>query len=162
MPINRLILGTLAMLVIASQLSLAAEPAVEKEKGVTLLGMLSEYQYPGSKFNGAESSDAGLSDIVSIKNKAVLTTPDSVEKVVAFYLQKLNVDNKGKNLDEKPGERITTKRSVSVQDNSVGRPLTLYIIMISEKSSSTTLVVSRCEGEEATHIAWSNWRQLTP
>lgn len=148
--------------ILGGNLGFAAEPAPEKGKEVTLLGMLSEYQYPGSKFKGAQSSDAGVTDIVSIKNKALLTTPDAVEKVVAFYLQKLNVDNKGKNLDEKPGERITTKQSVSVQDNSAGRPLTLYIIAITEKGSSTTLVVSRCEGEEATHIAWSNWRELTP
>src|SRR5690349_14601822 len=114
--------------IILGSVGFAAEPAPEKEKGVTLLGMLSEYRYPGSKFNGAESSDAAVTDVSSIKSKAVLTTADSVEKVVAYYLQQLNVDNKGKNLDEKPGERITTKRSVSVQDNSAGRPLTLYVI----------------------------------
>jgi hypothetical protein len=159
---SQIIVIAVAILATAPTFGFAADPAPEEEKGVTLLGMLSEHLYPGSKFNGAESSDAAVSDIRSIKSKAVLTTPDSVEKVVAFYLQKLNVDNKGKNLDEKPGERITTKRSVSVQDNSAGRPLTLYIIAITEKGSSTTLVVSRCEGEEATHIAWSNWRQLTP
>jgi hypothetical protein len=124
--------------------------------------MLSEWQYPGSKFNGAETSDAAVSDLSSIKSKAALTTPDSAEKVVAFYRQKLKVDSAGKNLGEKDGERITTKRSVSIQDNSDGRPLKLYIIAINETGSSTTLVVSRSEGEETTHIAWSNFRQLSP
>jgi len=124
--------------------------------------MLSEWQYPGSKFNGAESSDAAVSDVSSIKSKAVLTTPDSAEKVVAFYLQKLKVDSAGKNLGEKDGERLTTNRSVSIQDNSGGRPMKLYIIAINETGSSTTLVVSRSEGEATTHIAWSNFRQLWP
>jgi hypothetical protein len=124
--------------------------------------MLSEWQYPGSKFHGAESSDAAVSDISSLKSKAVLTTPDSPDKVVAFYRQKLNVDSAGKNLGGKEGERVTTKRSVSIQDNSDGRPLKLYIIAINETGSSTTLVVSRAEGEPTTHIAWSNFRQILP
>ena len=124
--------------------------------------MLSEWQYPDSKFNGAESSDAEVSDISSIKSKAVLTTPDSAEKVIAYYRDKLKVDAAGRNLGENVGERITTKRFVSIQDDSDGRPLKLYIIAINEKGSSTTLVVSRSEGEESTHIAWSNFRQLWP
>jgi hypothetical protein len=66
--------------------------------------MLSEWQYPGSKFNGAESSDAAVNDISSIKSKAVLTTQDSPDKVVAFYQQELNVDSAGKNLGGKDGE----------------------------------------------------------
>ncbi len=143
---------------IACHFGLAADP--QSEKRVTLLGMLSEWQYPDSTFQGAESSDAGVSEISSIKSKAVLTTPDSAEKVVAFYQRKLKVDSTGKNLGEKEGERITTKRSVSIQDNSEGRPLKLYIITINESGSSTTLVVSRSEGESSTHICWSNFRKL--
>ncbi len=157
---NRITLAACGLLTIACNLGLAADPP--SEKNVTLLGMLSEWQYPGSKFNGAESSDAAVSDISSIKSKAVLTTPDSAEKVVAFYLEKLKVDSTGKNLGEKDGERITTKRSVSIQDNSNDRPLKLTIIAINETGSSTTLVISRAEGEETTHIAWSNFRQLWP
>lgn len=157
---NRITIAAFGVLAIACTFGLADDPP--STKSVTLIGMLSEWLYPGSKFNGAESSDAAVSDISSIKNKAVLTTPDSAEKVVAFYRQKLKVDSAGKNLGEKDGERITTKRSVSIQDNSDGRPLKLYIIAINETGSSTTLVVSRSEGEETTHIAWSNFRQLWP
>lgn len=158
MPGKLITISAFSVLAIACQLSLAGDPP--PEKNVTLLGMLSEWQYPGSKFHGAESSDAAVSDISSIKSKAVLATPDSAEQVVAFYRQKLKVDSAGKNLGEKEGERITTKRSVSIQDNSDGRPLKLYIIAINETGSSTTLVVSRSEGEKTTHIAWSNFRQL--
>ena len=160
MPGKRITIATFGVLAIVCNLGLAGDPP--SKKNVTLLGMLSEWQYPGSKFNGAESSDAAVNDISSIKSKAVLTTPDSAEKVVAFYRQKLKVDSAGKNLGEKEGERITTKRSVSIQDNSDGRPLKLYIIAINETGSSTTLVVSRAEGEETTHIAWSSFRQIWP
>lgn len=157
---NRITIAACGVLAITCNLGFADDPS--SEKGATLLGMLSEWQYPASKFHGAESSDAAVSDISSIKSKAVLTTPDSAEKVVAFYRQKLKVDAAGKNLGEKEGERLTTKRSVSIQDNSDGRSLKLYIIAINETGSSTTLVVSRSEGEETTHIAWSNFRQLWP
>lgn len=157
---KRIAIAAFGVLAIACNLGLAG--GQPPKKSVTLLGMLSEWQYPGSKFNGAESSDAAVNDISSIKSKAVLTTSDSPEKVVAFYRQKLNVDSAGKNLGGKDGERTTTKRSVSIQDNSDGRPLKLYIIAINETGSSTTLVVSRSEREETTHIAWSNFRQLWP
>jgi hypothetical protein len=156
----RIATAAFVVFAIACNLGFADDP--QSEKRVSLLGMLSEWQYPDSTFKGAEISDAGVSNISSVKSKAVLTTPDSAEKVVAFYQQKLKVDSSGKNLGEKEGERITTKRSVSIQDNSEGRPLKLYIIAINEKSSSTTLVVSRSEGEESTHIAWSNFRNDGP
>jgi hypothetical protein len=158
---NRMTIAAVGVLTFAfaCHLGRAEEPA---PKSVTLMGMLSEWQYPGSKFHGAESSDAAVKDISSIKSKAVLTTPDSAEKVLAFYRQQLKVDESGKNLDEKDGERVKTNRSISIQDNSDGRPLKLFILAISEKCSSTTLVISRSEKEEATHIAWSNFRQLWP
>ncbi len=142
---------------------LTADDATDAgESGVTLLGMLSEWIYPGAKFHGAESSDAAVSDICSSKSKAVLTTPESAEKVVTFYQKKLGVDSEGKNIEMKEGERVTTTRSISIQDNSVDRPLQLFIIAINDKGASTTLVVSRHASEEVTHIAWSNWRQLDP
>jgi hypothetical protein len=157
---NRIAITAIGILALTWNLGLADEPS--SRKSLSLLTMLGEWQYPDSKFQGAESSDAGISDITSIKSKAVLTTPDSAEKVVAFYRQKLKVDSAGKNLGEKDGERVTTKRSVSIQDDSNSRPLKLYIIAINEESSSTTLVVSRSEGEETTHITWSNFRHLRP
>ncbi len=124
--------------------------------------MLNEWRYPDSKFNGAQSEDAAVSEISAIKSKAILTTSDSVEKVMDFYRKKLNVDAEGKNLDEKDGERLTTDRSVLFQDVSNTRPCRMYIIVINRAKSSTTLVVSRTDGEDLTHIAWSNYRQLWP
>jgi hypothetical protein len=153
------ILGVIA---VASHLARADDPPAEKEKGPTLMGMLSEWQYPDSKFHGAQMSDAGVADIGSIKNKAFLTTSDSAEKVLKYYCDKLKVDANGKNLGEKPGERIKTKRSVLVQDDSTGRPLKLYVIAVNETGFSTTLMISRADGEDETHIAWSNFRQVWP
>jgi hypothetical protein len=158
---------TAFMTIACTAVALAADPPAEKAeapegKTVTLMGMLSEWMYPDAKFNGTESSDAAVSDVSSVKSKAVLTTPDSADKVLAFYCEKLKVDDAGKNLDEKPGERITTKRAISIQDDSDGRRLKVFIIAINEKDSSTTLVVSRSAGEDTTHIAWSNWRQIWP
>jgi hypothetical protein len=161
---NRITIAAFGVLAVASNLVFAADPPADPppEKGVRLMGMLSEWQYPDTKFHGAEMSDAAVRGIDAIKCKAVLTTPDAFEKVLAFYLQKLNVDATGKNLGAKAAERVTTNRAVSIQDNSEGRPLKLYIIAIDEADTSTTLVLSRSEGEQVTNIAWSNYRQLTP
>lgn len=106
--------------------------------------------------------DAAVSDISAIKSKAILTTPDSVEKVMAFYCKKLNVDEEGKNLDEKEGERITTARSVLIQNVSGDPVSNLYVIAVNSPKSSTTLVISRAEDSGVTRIAWSNYRQLWP
>jgi hypothetical protein len=153
-------LAAFAVLACLGAAGIADDPP--PEKNITLMGMLSEWLYPDAKFQGAETSDAAVSDISSIKSKALLTTPDPADKVVAFYLEKLKVDAAGTNLGQKEGERITTQRSVSIQDNSDGRPLKLVVIAINETGNSTTLVISRAENEKTTHIAWSNFRQLWP
>ncbi len=140
------------------QSSVEAEPKPQ----VTLMGMLSEWMYPESTFNGAEMSDAAVSNISAIKSKAILTTKDSVGKVMDFYRKKLNVDNDGKNLSEKEDERITTDHSVLIQDVSGDQQSSLFVIAINGIKSSTTLVVSRAAGDDITRIAWSNYRQLWP
>jgi hypothetical protein len=157
---HKIAIATLVVVSFVSRLG-AADEAPPQEQ-VTLMGMLLEWRYPESKFNGAETSDAAVEDISAIKSKAVLTTPDSAEKVMAFYRKKLNVDAEGKNLDEKEGERIKTDRSVLIQDVSGDRTSKLYVIAINGTKSSTTLVVSRTDGDDVTRIAWSNYRQLWP
>ncbi|WP_146369461.1 hypothetical protein [Symmachiella macrocystis] len=136
-----------------------ADEAPPEEK-VTLLGMLLEWQYPESKFNGAEGSGAAIQGVTAIKSKAILTTPDSAEKVMDFYRKKLNVDAEGNNLGGKKGEQVKTERSILIQDVSDDRPSKLYVIAINEAKSSTTLVVSRVDGEDVTRIAWSNYREI--
>ncbi len=89
-------------------------------------------------------------------------TPDPVEKVVAFYLKKLNVDKEGRNLGAKGNERMTAERSVLIQAVPVDNASHLYIIAINSPASSTTLVISRADKAAVTRIAWSNYRQLGP
>lgn len=156
---KRITIVVLALLSITCK-SLADDPP--QKSPVTLMGMVSEWRYPDSLFQGAETSDAAVKDIVSMKSKAALTTSDSAEKVVAFYQQKLNVDSSGKTLGVQGQERVLAKRAVSIQENSAGRPLKLYIISIHEQNSTTTLVISRLASDETTHIAWSNYQRIRP
>ncbi len=138
--------------------SAEAQPA----KQITLMGMLSEWMYPGSEFKGAKTSDAAVTDISSIKSKALLTTTDSADEVMAFYRKKLNVDTEGDTLTEPEGDRVTTDRSVLIQDISGSSDSALFVICINREKASTTLVVSRSTGEDVTRIAWSDYRQLWP
>ena len=79
---KRITIVVLALLSITCN-SLADDPP--QKAPVTLMGMVSEWRYPESLFQGAETSDAAVKDVVSMKSKAALTTSDSAEKVVAFY-----------------------------------------------------------------------------
>ncbi len=82
--------------------------------------------------------------------------------VMEFYCTKLNVNDEGQNLDEKEGDRITTDRSLLIQNVGGDGPSALYVIAINGRYSSTTLVVNRVGGDDVTRIAWSNYRQLWP
>lgn len=139
-------------------------PSTDKQS-ITLMGMLMEWRYPDAEFSGAQMSDAGVTGVVSIKCKSVLTTPDPAEKVLAFYLKKLHVDKDGTNLDQKGTDRVTTDRSVLVQTVSEGES-PLYVISVNGHvaghPTTTTLVVNRSKGDERTRIAWSAYRHLGP
>lgn len=132
------------------------------EERVTLLGLLSEWLYPECKFHGAEMGDAGVTGVVAIKCKAVLTTSDSPEQVMDYFREKLHVNGEGKNLDEKPGERVTSDRSVQIQELVQAGPSKVYAITINARGQSTTVVVSRSAEEKLTRIAWSHYRQSWP
>jgi hypothetical protein len=141
----------------------AADPtARDNREPLTLLGMLGEWQYPDSKFHGAKMSDAAVKDISSVKCKAVLTTPDPVDKVLAHYRDKLKVDSEGNPLGSNAGKRVTSDRAVVIQDKSDGRKLKLTIIHVHEKRSSTMLAISRSQDENETHIVWTHFRQVWP
>jgi hypothetical protein len=51
-------------------------------------------------------------------------------------------------------------QSVSTQDDSQGRTVTLQVIVVNRARTSTTLVISRADGEKETHIAWSHYLRL--
>jgi hypothetical protein len=123
--------------------------------------MLSEWKYPGSNMpGGAEASDGGNPLVQSIKCRAILTTPDPMEKVIAFYSAKLGTPQvpEGQTASTKSGR--TPGRSVSIQDDSEGRPVKLRAIVVNRAESTTTIVISRAGGEKETHIAWLHYLRL--
>ena len=97
-------------------------------------------------------SDGGNPEILDLKCRAVLTTPDSFDDVVCFYT---------KMADEVP-EKAADARAVLTQNDSKDRPVMLRIIAIHKADRSNTLVISRGDGEKQTHIAWSQYRRLDP
>jgi hypothetical protein len=128
-----------------------------------LLATVAEWQYPGSKINGATMQDAatvnqsGARTVVSVLCKTVLTTKDPMDKVIKYYETKLKpgADPKTANPEGKSG--TGPGRSVMSHDDSQGRPLRIHIIIVNTEKSSTTLVISRGETESETHIAWTHY-----
>lgn len=128
---------------------------------MTLLGTLSEWKYPGSDMpSGAVMSDGGIPRVQSVKCAAVLTTPDPIEKVIGYYAERFGTGESPDRQAEKAGAKKGEARSVSVQDDSQGRPVTLRVFVVNKADTSTTLVISRADGEKETHIAWSHYRRF--
>ena len=129
------------------------------QRKVTLLGTLAEWKYPGSDFGGGPSmSDGGNGRLQSVKCQAILTTSDPVEKVTKFYSEKFVSGPQ----DAEKQVKGANAQSVSTQDDSQGRPVQLRVIVVNRAETSTTLVISRAEGEKKTHIAWSHYLRLGP
>jgi hypothetical protein len=129
--------------------------------GISLLQTLSEWQYPGSKWiDGASMSDGGTPPQQAVKCRTILVTPDPIEKVIAFYEKKLGTGDAAGPEPAKAKAEKSEPNSVSVQDDSKGRPLTLRVFVVNRGDTSTTLVISRAEGEKETHIAWSHLIRL--
>jgi hypothetical protein len=142
----------------------SSTPAQTKSpKRISLLETLSEWKYPDSKMlDGASMSDGGNPTRQSIKCRAVLTTPDSFEKVIDYYTKKV-VIQPGPPLPDGSGNVIVPgARSVSTQDDSQGRPVAVRIIVVNKADTSTTLVISRAIDEKETHIAWLHYIRLEP
>ena len=80
--------------------------------------------------------------------------------MIAFYAGKLVAEAEpGEKLD-KDALKDTDAKSVTIQDDSKGRPVAVRVIVVNKADSSTTLVISRAEGEKETHIAWSHYLRL--
>jgi hypothetical protein len=151
------LLLALAMLATRSPYPLQAAPP----DGVSLMQTLAEWKYPDSKWHdGATMSDGGTPPVQAVKCKTILITPDPIEKVIAFYDKTLGT---GDAAGPEPAKAKTEKsepNSVSIQDDSNGRPLTLRVFVVNRGDTSTTLVISRAEGEKETHISWSHYLRL--
>jgi hypothetical protein len=157
-------LGALAMfagllagpLLCPAQATKANPPA-----GTTLLGILSEWKYPGSTMlGGASMSDGGNPLVWDLRCKAILTTADPIEKVAKFYSEKLGTPTAPGGQNDGTEMKEADAKAVSTQDDSDGRPVTLRVIVVSKANTTTTLVISRAKSEKETHIAWSHYRWL--
>ena len=160
----RSVLMTLALggALFAFVTTLAPRPAqAAPADGISLLQTLGEWQYPDSKLRGgATMSDGGNPHVPSIKCEAVLTSPDPIEKVIAYYAEKFGAVEPGAPRPAKAEVKKGEAKSVSVQDDSEGRPVVLRVFVVNKVDTSTTLVISRAEGEPETHIAWSHYIRL--
>lgn len=148
-----------ALVMMAAPITQGARSAdVER---ITLMQTLAEWQYPASKLHGgATMSDGGNPHLQSVKCAAVLTTPDPVDKVVAFYAEKFGAVEPGGKRPAKADVKEGEAKSVTEQDDSKSRPLTLRIFVVNKADTSTTLVISRAEGEKETHVAWSHYIRI--
>ncbi|MEM8668125.1 MAG: hypothetical protein AAGG48_11455 [Planctomycetota bacterium] len=133
------------------------------DEPVTLMGKLSPWMYPKASMGGAQMSDAATIDgsgnrtVPSIACKTTMKTNDSVEKVIAFYKEKLGP---AKDADSKEQAERKEGRSVLISDESDGRPFALHTILVNTASTSTTLIISRGASEKQTHIIWKHYARL--
>ena len=131
--------------------------------GLHLLATVADWQYPGSKINGAMMEDAatvnrsGQRTVASVLCKTVLTTKDPIAKVIKYYEIKLKAGADPKTAIPQSKSGTDPGRSVMSHDDSQGRLLRIHIIIVNTEKSSTTLVISRAETESETHIAWTHY-----
>jgi hypothetical protein len=129
----------------------------------SLMTVIAEWQYPGSRINGATLSDAatvnasGQRTVPSVQYKTVLTTKDPMDKVIQYYDAKLKPISDANAAN--PGDKRATisGQSVTSHSDSENRPVAIHIILVNTDESSTTLVISRAEKESETHIAWTRY-----
>jgi hypothetical protein len=160
-PMKIVVSGATALVVVMVGEALVNVAHAGEPEKITLLSMLSEWKYPGSRMaGGASMSDGGNPLVQSIKCRALLATSDSVEKVVAFYTKKVQSTRAAKQRDSLGEVKAGDGASVSIQDDSAGRPLSVHIIVVNKVDTSTTLVISRAKDEKETHIAWLHYRRL--
>jgi hypothetical protein len=141
----------------ASVLAQGAPPATPAGR-VSLMETLSHWKYPDSRMlDGASMSDGGNPLVQSVKCQAVLTTPDPIDKVIEFYTKKLETASERR--EEVGREEVKNRdaKSVTIQDDSQGRPVALRVVVVNKADTATTLVISRAAGENETHIAWLHY-----
>jgi hypothetical protein len=150
-------LAVLAILAMATVV-LHASQDVHPKRSRSLMQLITQWKYPGSTLQGGASmGDGGNRSLQSGKCKAILTTPDPIDRVIAYYAEKFEVPP----VPEPGGNgREGDARSVATQNDSQGRPVTIRILVVNTADASTTLVISRDEGEKETHIAWLHYFRL--
>jgi hypothetical protein len=151
--------GLAAMAIVAvATVVLKASQDRQPDQERSLLQTLAKWQYPGSTMlDGASMSDGGNPTLQSVKCKALLTTADPIDKVIAYYSEKLETPAKK---DDDVAIKGSDAKSVTIQNDSQDRPVTVRVIVVNKTDTSTTLVISRANGEKETHIAWLHYIRL--
>ena len=145
---------------------LASAPFCYTQESPSLMTMIAQWQYPDSKINGATMSDAatlnGAGDrtVQSILYKTLLTTKDPMLKVVEYYKSKLMPPAGSKTAKPQEKTAADSGRSVTMHEDSEGRPVAVQVILVNTEKASTTLVISRAATELETHIAWTHYVKL--
>lgn len=134
--------------------------AANADEPLTLIGTIVKWRYPEANIGKSEMADAATIDINQNRTvpstilKTTMTTPDSVEKVVEFY-RELFARNAAN--DSKLGLMPASGRSVIFCDESEDRPFAFHTIVVNSENVSTTLVITRAQGETSTHITWKQY-----
>ena len=137
--------------------------AMSPDEPVMLLGTIVKWQYPDSKINGAEMSDAATVDasgkrtVPSVLLKTTMTTKDTVEDILMFYRTLLTRDLK---FNDKLGAEQNTSRSVIFNDESNGCSFAFHTIIVNTSKTSTTIIVTRGTEENETRITWKQYLRL--
>lgn len=146
---------TLALLIAA-----ATSVTLPADEPVLLIGTIVKWQYPDAEIGKAEVSDAATIDVEGKRTvpssmmKSTMTTRDTVDKVLAFYR---NLLTRNQTNDNKLGIKPQTGRSVVFSDESEGRPFAFHTIVVNSANTSTTLMITRGDNEERTHITWKQY-----
>ena len=130
------------------------------DENISLMQSIEAWMYPDADFHGARMSDGGSPGIQSVKLQTVLTTPAPFDDVVKFYSSKAGVDPDSPDGDGRVEASRAEPKSVAVQDDSKGRPVRVRVFAVHAGEVSTTIVLTRAEGETSTHIAWSQYRRI--
>ncbi|KAA5541397.1 hypothetical protein FYK55_17670 [Roseiconus nitratireducens] len=150
---------TLAFVFIMNAPLPAAEP-------LTLMGTLQPWLYPKATMDGAEMSDAETIDVQgnrtrpSVRCKTIMKTPDGAEKVLEFYREKLKSQPDGKPVADDKLANWTGGRSVTYHEGEDDRSVKVYVILVNQENATTSLVISRGEDEDQTHIQWTHYQRI--
>ena len=132
---------------------------------IVLVGTAAKWRYPDAELNQTSMSDASLFDAQEKRTrsasllKTTFTTGDSVDKVLAFYRELLT---RNPTNDEKLEIGPQNGRSVVFNDESEGRPFAFHTIVVNTADTSTTLIITRHNDENLTHITWKHYVKFAP
>lgn len=140
--------------------AMAMPVSASADEPVTLIGTVVKWRYPAAEIGKSQMSDAATVDadgnrtVPSTVLKTTMVTGDSIDKVLAFYRDLLT---RNPTNDGRLGIRPNVGRSVVFSDESEGRPFAFHTIVVNSAKSSTTLIITRGQGEEQTHITWKQY-----